>query len=167
MLRTTRGPAVGAAIVFVSLCTVARAQSPTPAKRSGPPPLPAMVRWHTEPSGVKYTDLVIGKGAEPKNGETAVVHFTGWLEDGMQFDSSRDRQQAFGFQVGAGQVIKGWEEGLRGMRVGGKRRLIVPGLLGYGPKGIPGLIPPDATLTFDIELLRIIGAGPTPPNRRP
>lgn len=136
---------------------VAAAQSATPARSGGPPPLPAMLRWYTTASGLRYADVTIGTGAAPHDGQTAVVHFTGWLDDGMQFDSSRDRKTPFGFQLGAGQVIKGWDEGVRGMRVGGTRRLIVPPALGYGPAGVAGRIPPDATLTFDIELLRIVG----------
>jgi FKBP-type peptidyl-prolyl cis-trans isomerase len=136
---------------------VAVAQSATPRPTGGPPPLAAMVQWHRLPSGLQYAEVVSGNGAEPHDGQTAVVHFTGWLDDGMQFDNSRDRQKPFGFQLGAGQVIKAWDEGVRGMRVGGTRRLIVPPSLGYGAKGVPGLIPPNATLTFDIELLRIVG----------
>jgi len=145
------------------LAVAADAQAPTaapstPAQASGPPPLPGMIQWHTTASGLKYADTAVGTGAEPQNGQTVVVHFTGWLADGMQFDSSRDRNKPFGFQLGSRQVIKGWDEGVRGMRVGGKRRLIVPPSLGYGARGIGGLIPPDATLTFDIELLRVIGS---------
>ena len=135
----------------------AAAQPATPARSGGPPPLAAMVQWHRTPSGLQYADVVTGSGATPRDGQTAVVHFTGWLDDGTQFDRSRDRQKPFGFQLGAGQVIKAWDEGVRGMRVGGTRRLIVPPPLGYGAKGVPGLVPPNATLTFDIELLRIVG----------
>jgi FKBP-type peptidyl-prolyl cis-trans isomerase len=128
---------------------------PTPAVE-GPLPLPAMVQWHTTPLGVKYAEVTVGNGATPRDGQIVLVHFTGWLDDGKQFDNSRHRTKPFGFPLGAGQVIRGWDEGVRGMRVGGKRRLIVPGALGYGSRGVPGRIPPDATLTFDIELLRII-----------
>jgi len=106
---------------------------------------------------LKYSEIVVGTGATPQDGQTAVVHFTGWLEDGTQFDDSRKRGKPFGFPLGSGQVIKGWDEGVRGMRVGGKRRLIVPASLGYGPRGVAGAIPPNATLTFDIELLRVVG----------
>ena len=160
MLRTTRGAAAAAAVgLVVVLAVAAAAQGPTPSQPAGgPPPLSAMVQWHTTASGLKYADTAVGTGAEPQDGQTVVVHFTGWLADGMQFDSSRDRNKPFGFQLGSRQVIKGWDEGVRGMRVGGKRRLIVPPSLGYGARGIGGLIPPDATLTFDIELLRVIGS---------
>jgi len=105
---------------------------------------------------LRYVDLLTGAGVEPHDGQTVVVHFTGWLADGTQFDSSRVRGKPFGFQLGSRQVIKGWDEGVRGLRVGGKRRLIVPPALGYGPRGLAGIVPPDATLTFDIELLRVI-----------
>jgi peptidylprolyl isomerase len=115
-----------------------------------------MVVWHSTDSGVKYAEIVVGKGASPHDGQTAVVHFTGWLDDGTRFDSSRDRKQPFGFRLGSGQVITGWDEGVRGMRVGGQRRLVIPPRAGYGHLGINGLVPPDARLTFDIELLAIV-----------
>ena len=157
MLRTTQGLAAVAVVgLAVTLAVAARAQPPTPQATGGPPPLPAMVQWHTTPSGVQYVDLLSGSGAEPHDGQTVIVHFTGWLADGTQFDSSRVRGKPFGFQLGSRQVIKGWDEGVRGLRVGGKRRLIVPPALGYGPRGLGGIVPPDATLTFDIELLRVI-----------
>ena len=144
--------------VLVLLCvsTGGRAQTPAPSPASGPPPLPAMVRWHNEAGGLQWVEIAVGQGATPHDGQTVVVHFTGWLDDGMQFDSTRDRKKAFGFVLGSGQVIKGWDEGVRSMRVGGKRRLVVPPALGYGATGVPGLVPPNATLTFDVELLRII-----------
>jgi peptidylprolyl isomerase len=154
MFRTIPVPAIAAAaLLAVSLDAPPAAATGT----GGPPPLPAMVEWHTTPSGLKFAEMVVGTGASPHDGQTAVVHFTAWLNDGTQFDSSIDRQKPFGFRLGAGQVIKGWDEGVRGMRIGGKRRLIVPPALGYGPQGLPGHIPPDATLTFDVELLRIVG----------
>jgi peptidylprolyl isomerase len=157
MFRATRGQTAAAAAALVIVHAVAAsAQSETPKPAGGPPPLPAMVRWHDLPLGLKYADIVVGKGPTPQEGQTAVVHFTGWLEDGMQFDSSRDRKMPFGFKLGAGQVIKGWDDGVRGMRVGGKRRLIVPPALGYGETGIAGLVPPAATLTFDIEIIHIV-----------
>jgi FKBP-type peptidyl-prolyl cis-trans isomerase len=157
MSRATRGQATAAAAALAIVqAVVAGAQSQTPKPAGGPPPLPAMVRWYEAPLGLKYADIVVGKGPMPHDGQTAVMHFTGWLADGMQFDSSRDRKMAFGFKLGAGEVIKGWEDGVRGMREGGKRRLIVPPVLAYGETGIPGLIPPNATLTFDIELIRIV-----------
>lgn len=109
----------------------------------------------TTPSGLKYTELQKGTGAAPKTGQTVVVHYTGTLEDGTKFDSSRDRNQPFSFKIGAGQVIKGWDEGLSTMKVGGRRQLIIPSELGYGARGAGGVIPPNATLIFDVELLDI------------
>nr|WP_242035688.1 MULTISPECIES: FKBP-type peptidyl-prolyl cis-trans isomerase [unclassified Leptolyngbya] len=111
----------------------------------------------TTDSGLKYTDEVEGTGAMPEAGQTVFVHYTGTLEDGTKFDSSRDRNQPFSFRLGAGQVIRGWDEGIASMRVGGQRRLIIPPELGYGARGAGGVIPPNATLIFDVELLRIGG----------
>lgn len=107
----------------------------------------------TTESGLKYVDLVVGTGRPAELGDTATVHYTGWLENGKQFDSSRDRNEPFSFRVGAGRVIKGWDEGVQGMKVGGKRKLIVPPDLGYGACGAGHVIPPNATLTFEVEQL--------------
>ncbi|MGG6294742.1 FKBP-type peptidyl-prolyl cis-trans isomerase [Leptolyngbya sp. AN02str] len=109
----------------------------------------------TTDSGLKYVDLVEGTGAQPQAGQTVIVHYTGTLEDGTTFDSSRTRNQPFSFKLGVGQVIRGWDEGLSTMRVGGRRQLIIPPDLGYGARGAGGVIPPNATLVFDVELLRI------------
>ena len=109
----------------------------------------------TMQDGLKYTDEQVGTGAVATAGKTAVVHYTGWLLDGTKFDSSRDRNQPFSFPLGAGQVIKGWDEGVAGMKVGGKRTLIVPPALGYGARGAGGVIPPNATLKFEVELLDV------------
>lgn len=109
----------------------------------------------TTPSGLKYVELTEGTGAMPKSGQTVVVHYTGTLEDGTKFDSSRDRGQPFQFKIGVGQVIKGWDEGVGSMRVGGRRKLTIPSDLGYGARGAGGVIPPNATLIFDVELLKI------------
>ncbi len=109
----------------------------------------------TTPSGLKYIDLQEGTGATPKSGQTVVVHYTGTLENGTKFDSSRDRGQPFSFKLGVGQVIKGWDEGLSTMKVGGRRQLIIPPELGYGSRGAGAAIPPNSTLIFDVELLRI------------
>ena len=104
-------------------------------------------------SGLQYIDLVVGTGRQAELGDTATVHYTGWLADGRKFDSSVDRKEPFSFRVGAGQVIKGWDEGVGTMKVGGKRKLTIPPQLGYGARGAGNVIPPNATLTFDVELL--------------
>ncbi len=109
----------------------------------------------TTSSGLQYVDLLVGEGAPAQAGQTVIVHYTGWLENGKKFDSSVDRGQPFSFPLGAGRVIKGWDEGVQGMKVGGKRKLTIPSNLGYGPRGAGGIIPPNATLIFDVELLGI------------
>jgi FKBP-type peptidyl-prolyl cis-trans isomerase len=109
----------------------------------------------TTASGLQYQELVVGSGPEAKPGDTVSVHYTGWLEDGTKFDSSLDRGQPLPFTIGQGGVIPGWEEGVAGMQVGGKRKLVIPPELAYGPQGYPGVIPPNATLTFEVELLQI------------
>ena len=110
----------------------------------------------TTKSGLKYEDLKEGTGAEAKKGDTVEVHYTGWLTNGKKFDSSKDRNEPFSFKLGAGMVIKGWDEGVAGMKVGGKRKLMIPPELGYGARGAGGgAIPPNATLIFEIELLKI------------
>jgi peptidylprolyl isomerase len=111
----------------------------------------------TTPSGLQYRDEVVGTGPEPKAGQKVSVHYTGWLDEGgkpgKKFDSSRDRGTPFTFTLGAGQVIAGWDTGVATMKVGGKRTLIIPPDQGYGPRGAGGVIPPNATLIFDVELL--------------
>jgi peptidylprolyl isomerase len=111
----------------------------------------------TLPSGLKYKDEVVGTGPEPKAGQKVTVQYTGWLDEsgqkGKKFDSSRDRNQPFTFTIGAGQVIQGWDVGVATMKTGGKRTLVIPAELGYGSRGAGGLIPPGATLIFDVELL--------------
>lgn len=109
----------------------------------------------TTPTGLKIEDVKLGQGAEATPGTTAVVHYTGWLTDGKKFDSSRDRGTPFDFQIGAGQVIPGWDQGVAGMKVGGQRKLLIPAELGYGAAGAPPVIPPGATLVFDVELLEV------------
>lgn len=104
---------------------------------------------------LKSEDLTVGTGAEAVVGKTVTVHYTGWLVDGSKFDSSRDSGQPFQFQIGAGKVIAGWEQGIAGMKVGGKRRLTIPSTLGYGENGYPPVIPGNATLVFDVELLAV------------
>ena len=109
----------------------------------------------TTPSGLQYRDLVVGTGEEARIGATAIVHYTGWLEDGTKFDSSLDRGVPFEFVIGQGRVIKGWDEGVGSMNVGGKRELIIPPDLAYGDIGAGGVIPPGATLKFEVELIGI------------
>ena len=107
------------------------------------------------PSGLRYQDVVEGQGAEATADRTVSVHYTGWLPNGEKFDSSRDRDEPFSFSLGAGQVIAGWDEGVAGMKVGGRRKLVIPADLGYGTAGAPPAIPPGATLVFDVELLDV------------
>jgi len=107
----------------------------------------------TTPSGLQYVDLVIGSGREAHAGETAIVHYTGTLTDGKKFDSSKDRNSPFSFRLGAGRVIKGWDEGVEGMKIGGIRKLVIPPQLGYGSRGAGAAVPPNATLIFEVELL--------------
>ncbi len=114
----------------------------------------------TTDSGLQYEEVTVGSGAEAKAGQHVTVHYTGWLrnDDGTQgakFDSSKDRNDPFQFSLGAGQVIRGWDEGVQGMKIGGLRRLTIPAALGYGARGAGGVIPPNATLIFDVELLGV------------
>jgi len=111
--------------------------------------------YNTTESGLRYFDMVEGVGPSPEAGQTVVVHYTGWLEDGTKFDSSLDRGQPFSFQLGTGNVIAGWDEGVSSMKVGGKRQLVIPAELGYGETGAGATIPPGATLIFEVELLEI------------
>jgi FKBP-type peptidyl-prolyl cis-trans isomerase FkpA len=114
-----------------------------------------MAEMMTE-SGLKYEDLVEGAGAEARAGQQVSVHYTGWLTDGSKFDSSVDRNQPFQFALGRGMVIRGWDEGVAGMKVGGRRKLTIPPQLGYGARGAGGVIPPNATLVFEVELLEVL-----------
>jgi len=109
----------------------------------------------TTESGLKYDDVTVGDGAQAKAGDNVSVHYTGWLTDGQKFDSSKDRHAPFQFSLGAGMVIRGWDEGVQGMKVGGVRRLTIPAELGYGARGAGGVIPPNATLVFEVELLAV------------
>ena len=109
----------------------------------------------TSPSGLIVEEVIIGQGAAAQAGQTVTVHYTGWLTDGEKFDSSKDRDDPFQFSLGAGRVIKGWDEGVLGMQVGGTRKLTIPPALGYGARGAGGVIPPNATLVFEVELISI------------
>ena len=106
-------------------------------------------------AGLEIEELTEGTGPEAKAGQNVRVHYTGWLTDGRKFDSSKDRGQPFGFRLGSGQVIRGWDEGVAGMKVGGVRKLTIPPELGYGARGAGGVIPPNATLVFEVELLGV------------
>ena len=121
----------------------------------------AMAQSMTTASGLQITDTKVGTGASPKTGQTCVMHYTGWLyqdgKKGAKFDSSLDRGEPFAFAIGTGQVIKGWDEGVATMKVGGKRTLVIPPHLGYGARGAGGVIPPNATLLFEVELLGVKG----------
>jgi peptidylprolyl isomerase len=124
----------------------------------GPPEAPTKLeaaQYTTTGSGLKYYDLELGKGTEASVGKSAIVHYTGWLTNGTMFDSSLSSGETFVFQVGAGEVIKGWDEGVQGMRVGGRRQLLVPANLGYGARSVGGVIPPNATLIFEVELIDV------------
>lgn len=118
----------------------------------GTPPVPAGAAGVTS---LTIADEVVGTGPAAKPGDKVAVHYTGWLTDGTKFDSSRDRGQPFSFTLGAGEVIDGWDQGVAGMQAGGKRKLTVPPELGYGPAGAGGVIPPNAVLVFEVELLKI------------
>ena len=109
----------------------------------------------TTPSGLIIEDVTVGEGAAAAAGQKVTVHYTGWLTNGTQFDSSKDRNDPFVFPLGGGRVIKGWDEGVEGMKVGGKRKLTIPPALGYGSRGAGGVIPPNATLVFEVELLGV------------
>jgi FKBP-type peptidyl-prolyl cis-trans isomerase FkpA len=114
-----------------------------------------MSQTTTTSSGLIIEDSVVGSGAEASAGQSVSVHYTGWLTDGKKFDSSKDRNDPFEFQLGARRVIAGWDEGVQGMKIGGTRKLTIPPELGYGTRGAGGVIPPNATLVFEVELLAI------------
>ena len=143
----------GALAAFALVATLACAPNAAMAEPAG--------KTMTTSSGLKITDSKVGTGPMPQTGQTCVMHYTGWLYQngakGRKFDSSVDRGQPFEFRIGAGQVIGGWDEGVATMKVGGKRTLIIPPELGYGARGASGVIPPNATLMFDVELLDVKG----------
>lgn len=143
-------------VLAVACAGPAATPEPTPTATLAPEPAGnSEVPVTTTGSGLQYRDLVLGDGKRAAAGATAVVHYTGWLEDGTKFDSSVDRGEPFQFVVGQGQVISGWDEGVASMRVGGKRELTLPPRLAYGDQGVPGVIPPGATLVFEVELLEV------------
>ncbi|HEX5855913.1 MAG TPA: FKBP-type peptidyl-prolyl cis-trans isomerase [Thermoanaerobaculia bacterium] len=152
--------------IFVAFVFAAFLALPARADEKAAPTVPAAAaadkkesKMKTTPSGLQYEDTKEGTGASPKTGQTCVMHYTGWLWEnsakGKKFDSSVDRGQPFEFKIGQGMVIKGWDEGVATMKVGGKRNLLIPPGLGYGARGAAGVIPPNATLLFEVELLGV------------
>jgi FKBP-type peptidyl-prolyl cis-trans isomerase FkpA len=139
--------------ILLALTTTMLSQNSNSA--GGPPPLPPDVKEQSKSGGLKYWDIKVGNGKEATFGHNVSVHYTGWLTNGKKFDSSVDRGEPFQFKLGGHQVIQGWDEGVAGMKVGGKRRLQIPPDLGYGARGAGGVIPPNATLIFDVELLGV------------
>jgi peptidylprolyl isomerase len=152
---------LAASVLLVPLASAAQqVEAPTKAKlKATKPTQPKGPDMITTESGLKYVDTVVGTGAAPQQGQTCSVHYTGWLSDqgqrGKKFDSSLDRGQPLAIPIGVGRVIKGWDEGILSMKVGGKRTLYIPAALGYGTRGAGGVIPPNAELIFDVELMGI------------
>ena len=149
MLRkmTSRALPLLLVVACAALLFAQKADTSAPTKVTGKPKMTK--------SDVEYWDIKVGEGKVATAGKTVVVHYTGWLTNGKKFDSSVDRMEPFTFQLGAGQVIKGWDEGVAGMKEGGKRQLKVPATAGYGARGYPPVIPPNSTLIFDVELLKV------------
>ena len=152
MRASLRACALALSVALAGATLLAGANAPATAQTSGS-------KMTTTASGLKIEDTKVGTGASPKTGQTCVMHYTGWLyvngAKGQKFDSSVDRKEPFEFQIGRGMVIKGWDEGVASMKVGGKRTLIIPPELGYGARGAGAVIPPNATLMFDVELLAV------------
>lgn len=141
--------------LFITAVAIAACSDKDAKPASDAKPAAAMESAVTTPSGLSYVDIAAGTGPQPTQGKPVKVHYTGWLENGTKFDSSVDRGEPFVFTVGVGEVIPGWDEGVMSMKTGGKRRLIVPPHLGYGGAGAGGVIPPNATLIFEVELLDV------------
>ena len=158
MVKKFMAVAMVAALACVALAQE-KAPAKEPAKKSTTAQAPAKKAAGPPPvitaSGLKYWDLRVGTGTEAVKGKTVRVHYTGWLTNGKKFDSSVDRGQPYQLKLGAGEVIKGWDEGIAGMKVGGRRKLEIPPALAYGDRGYPGAIPPKATLIFEVELLGV------------
>lgn len=142
-------------VVLSAMCVMPVMAVQEPVKAAKVKENPAAAKTVTTATGLKYTDVKLGSGASPVKGKQVKVHYTGTLENGKKFDSSVDRNEPFSFVIGVGQVIAGWDEGVMSMKVGGKRKLIIPSKLGYGERGAGGVIPPNATLLFDVELLDV------------
>ncbi len=142
-------------VAAVAIAACSQKETAAPQTTGGRQVLPAEAKPVTTASGLTYIDLAVGNGPSPTAGKPVKVHYTGWLENGTKFDSSVDRGQPFVFTIGAGEVIPGWDEGIMTMKAGGKRKLIIPARLGYGAAGAGGVIPPNATLIFEVELLEV------------
>lgn len=156
-VKIATGIALSLGLIASTLPAFAEPTPSNAASNSATTETPVVERVKT-PSGLQYQDVKVGTGEVARPGYNVTVHYTGWLKSrdgstGRKFDSSRDKDEPFSFRLGAGQVIQGWDEGVQGMRVGGIRKLIVPSYLGYGSRGAPPAIPPNATLLFEIELL--------------
>lgn len=143
------------ALLVAAAMVTATAVLPAVSQAPPAPDMKNLGKMVKTPSGLQYRDLTVGNGPAPRPGQSCSMHYTGWLTNGKKFDSSLDRGQPFSFSLGRGQVIKGWDEGVASMRVGGKRRLVIPAALGYGAAGAPPDIPPNSVLVFDVQLLGV------------
>jgi peptidylprolyl isomerase len=160
MIQKSVSCAVFCAIIVALLAAESLSALPGPAKarqtEPTPPPTPQEAgREVVTPSGLRYRELQVGAGAEATKGKTVEIHYTGWLEDGTKFDASQDPSHPFTFRIGIDDVIRGWHQGITGMKVGGRRRLVVPPELGYGKPGMGRVVPPNATLVFEVELVNV------------
>jgi FKBP-type peptidyl-prolyl cis-trans isomerase len=142
-------------LLALSIALLAQTKKPASSAKKADGPTPVTGKPTTTPSGLEYWDIKKGTGKLAEKGKKVSVHYTGWLTDGKEFDSSRDVGEPIQFNLGTGQVIKGWDEGIAGMKVGGQRQLKIPPALGYGPRGFGSSIPPNATLVFDVELMDV------------